>query len=124
VALAPPAAAAAGEPVGLDVLLRNPGIEPVGLAGGRFQVRTAPANGGGPPDLEALAAAAPLDVALPAGLAPGERRTLAARTTVRAPGRWRIDVLARLDADLPYEGDRLRLECVALAGPVLVEVGA
>jgi len=80
---------------------------------------------GGRPDLEALVAAEPLAVAtasLPAGLAPGERRTVAATTAITTPGRWRLDVLALLTAALPYEGDALRLGCVLLAGPVVVEV--
>ena len=55
-------------------------------------------------------------------LAAGERRTVAARTAIATPGRWRLDVLALLTAALPYEGDSLRLGCVLLAGPVVVAV--
>ena len=127
--LDPPAAAAAGEPLELGLSLHNPGTEAVGLEpGGALRVRaTAAGDGevGGRPDLEALVAAEPLAVAaasLPAGLAPGERRTVAARTAIATPGRWRLDVLALLTAALPYERDALRLGCVLLAGPVVVEV--
>ena len=52
----------------------------------------------------------------------GERRTIAARTAIATPGRWRLDVLALLTAALPYEGASLRLGCVMLAGPVVVAV--
>ena len=127
--LDPPAAAAAGEPLELGLGLHNPGSEAVGLEpDGALRVRaTAAGDGevGGRPDLEALVAAEPLAVAtasLPAGLAPGERRTVAATTAITTPGRWRLDVLALLTAALPYEGDALRLGCVLLAGPVVVEV--
>jgi hypothetical protein len=79
----------------------------------------------GRPDLEALVAAEPLAVAaaaLPDALDAGERRTIAARTAIATPGRWRLDVLALLTAALPYEGASLRLGCVMLAGPVVVAV--
>jgi len=127
--LDPPAAVAAGEPLELGLRLHNPGTEAVGLEpGGALRVRATAAGDdelGGRPDLEALVAAEPLAVAtaaLPAGLAPGERCTVAARTAIATPGRWRLDVLALLTAALPYEGDALRLGCVLLAGPVVVEV--
>ena len=104
-----------------------------GQRGGRARARrgaagvrdAAEGEVGGRPDLEALVAAEPLAVAaasLPAGLAPGERCTVAARTAIATPGRWRLDVLALLTAALPYDGDALRLGCVLLAGPVVVEV--
>ena len=127
--LHPPAAAAAGEPFELGLSLHNPGTEAVGLEpGGALRVRaTAVGEGevGGRPDLEALVAAEPLAVAaasLPDALAAGERRTVAARTAIATPGRWRLDVLALLTAALPYEGEALRLGCVLLAGPVVVTV--
>lgn len=123
VGLEPPAAATAGDAFGLGLVLHNPGAEPVGLDGGQVRVRATTADGGGAPDLESLVAAEPLDVALPAELGAGERRTILGPLAITAPGRWRLDVLARLDADLPYEGERLRLECVALAGPAVVRVG-
>lgn len=101
----------------LELTLHNPGSEPVGIESGDFRLLATPVEGevGGRPDLESLVAAEPLALGpLPDELAPGERRTLTARA---APGR--LDVLARLTADLPYEGERLRLECVLLAGPLV-----
>ena len=126
--LEPTAAAAAGEPFDLGMTLQNPGTEAVGLeAGGALRVRATAIEGvvGGRPDLEALVAAEPLAVAaasLPDALAAGEQRTVATRTAIAAPGRWRLDVLALLTAALPYEGQALRLGCVLLAGPVVVTV--
>jgi hypothetical protein len=127
--LEPPAGAAAGEPLELGLTLHNPGTEAVGLEpGGALRLRAIAAvegEVGGRPDLEALVAAEPLAVAaasLPGALAAGERRTVAARTGIATPGRWRLDVLALLTAALPYEGDSLRLGCVLLAGPVVVTV--
>ena len=58
----------------------------------------------------------------PGALAPGERRTVAARTAIATPGRRRLDVLALLTAELPYEGTALRLGLVLLAGPAVVTV--
>jgi hypothetical protein len=127
--LEPPAAAVAGEPLALGIALRNPGREPVGITDpGELRVRVTPADGdaGGPPDLEALVGAEALAVprgALPAALGPGERRGFRGELAIGVPGRWRLDVLARLTADLPYEGETVRLECVALAGPLVVTVG-
>jgi hypothetical protein len=126
-----PAEAVAGEPLALGLALRNPGRAPVGLQppadAGQLRVRVSPAGDTveGRPDLEALVAGEPLGVApdaVPAVLAPAERHTVIGRTTIPTPGRWRVDVLARLVADLPYEGEAVRLECVALAGPVVVTV--
>ena len=123
--------APAGAPLALGIRLINPGREPVGLERvdepGRIRVRATAVDGdpGGHPDLEALLAAEPLAVdagAIPAALAPGEHVTIPGRLSIPAPGGWRLDVLARLDADVPYEGERLRLECVALAGPVVARV--
>jgi hypothetical protein len=130
-ALEPPPGAAVGEPVALGLTLHNPGHEPVRLEPpgepGRLRALATPADRGvdGRPDLEALVAGEPLAVpagAIPAVLAPGERRTVSGQLTIATPGRWRLDALTRLDADLPYEGDTVRLECVALAGPVVVTV--
>jgi hypothetical protein len=111
--------AAAGD--SLELTLHNPGREPVGIEGGEFRLRATPVEGevGGRPDLESLVTGDPLALGpLPDALAPGERRTLTASAT---PGR--LDVYARLTADLPYEGERLRLECVLLAGPLVVTGG-
>ena len=130
--LEPPAEAAAGEPLTLGLVLRNPGREPVALEPpaepGSFRLRAAPVEGevDGPPDLEALVAAGALALApgaVPAALAPGEQHTIAAPATLATPGRWRLDALVRLTADLPYEGETVRLECVMLAGPAVVTVG-
>jgi hypothetical protein len=125
-----PVAATAGEPFVLGLVLHNPGSEAIRLRPpdepGRLRVRVSPADGRGRPDLEALVAADALAVDvldLPAELGPGERVTVAGRGAIAAPGHWRLDVLARLDADVPYEGEPLRLECVALAGPAVVDVG-
>ena len=127
--LEPPMGAAAGAPLELGLTLHNPGTEAVGLEpGGALRMRATAAGEGRPrgrPDLEALVAAEPLAVAaaaLPGALAAGERRTIAARTAIATPGRWRLDVLALLTAALPYEGTSLRLGCVMLAGPVVVAV--
>ena len=123
-----PAEATSEQPFELGLPLHNPGTEPVGLEpDGALRVRATRVEGevGGRPDLEALIAAEPLAVAagsLPAAIAPGERRTVAARTAIATPGRWRLDVLALLTADLPYEGARLRLGLVLLAGPAVVTV--
>jgi hypothetical protein len=76
---------------GSGLRLRNPGTEPVGLVPASLVV-TGAADG-------AVAAAA-----LPAELAPGAAMKLA-----DAPS---ADVLVRLDAFVPYEGEPLRLECV------------
>ncbi len=84
-------------------------------------------DAGGRPDLESLVAAAPLEITpgdVPSELGPGDHVTVCGRTTLPAGGWWRLDALVRLDADLPYEGERLRLECVALAGPLVVESDA
>lgn len=132
-ALEAPATAGAGEALPLGITLRNPGREPVALAqpgdAGRLRARVRRVEGevGGRPDLEALVAAEPVALppgAIPAGLPGGSEQTIAGEVALAAPGRWRVDVLARLDADLPYEGETVRLECVMLAGPVLVTVGA
>jgi hypothetical protein len=105
-------AAAVGD--GLGLTLHNPGSEPVAIAGGEFRTR-ASANANGRADLEALVAAEPLVVGtLPDALAPGERRSVGGRIDTPAG----IDVLAQLTADLPYEQEALRLECVLLAGPL------
>jgi hypothetical protein len=123
--LQPPAAAAAGAPFALGLALRNPGHEPIALAPpAEVRVLATAAEGevGGRPDLEALVAGEPLAVAVPATLGPGERHTVTGRLSITTAGRWRLDVLARLTADLPYEGETVRLECVALAGPIVVAV--
>lgn len=123
-----PAKAAPGESFELGLTLHNPGTEPVRLErDGALRVRATAVEGevGGRPDLEALIAAEPLAVAagsLPGALAPGERRTVGARTAIVAPGRRRLDVLALLTADVPYEGSPLRLGLVLLAGPAVVTV--
>jgi hypothetical protein len=126
--LEPPAEAAAGAPLDLGLTLHNPGTEPVGLEpGGALRLRATAVEGEvrGRPDLESLVAAEPLAVSaasLPDALPTGEWRTVAARTAIATPGRWRLDVLALLTAALPYEGGSLRLGCVLLAGPVAVTV--
>jgi hypothetical protein len=131
VALEPPVPAPAGAPLALGIRLINPGREPIWLAQlddpGRIRVRATAVDGdpGGHPDLERLMAAEPLAVEpgdVPAQLAPGEHVTIAGRMSIPTAGGWRLDVLARLAADVPYEGERLRLECVALAGPVVARV--
>jgi hypothetical protein len=83
----------------LELRLRNPGTEPVGLVPDRLQVR-ATAAGNGAPRAVAIDPAA-----LPAELAPGADTTLA-----DAPAG--VGVVVRLDAVVPYEGAPLRLECV------------
>ena len=133
VALEPPVPVAAGAPFALGIRLINPGREPIGLVRpddpGRVRLRVTAADGdaGGRPDLESLVAAAPLEITpgdVPSELGPGDHVTVCGRTTLPAGGWWRLDALVRLDADLPYEGERLRLECVALAGPLVVESDA
>ena len=126
--LDPPATAAVDQAFDLGLALRNTGNEHVALVSpGAFRLRMAavgPGFDGGRPDLEGLVAAPLLSADPPAELAPGERCDVACQAVIGAPGTWRLDALARLDADVPYEdGRRLPLECTLLAGPAVVRVG-
>lgn len=100
--------------LGLDaaeLTLHNPGSEPVTLHGaGTWRIRT---DGGERPSLRDVLAGDPLDVALPARLGPGERHAIPAPLGTGG----RTAVVAQLDADVPYEGESLRLACVLFAGP-------
>ena len=99
--------------LGLDaaeLTLHNPGSEPVALHGpGTWRLR---AGDGARPSLADVLAGEELAVELPERLGPGERRTVA--TSLAAGGS--AHVVALLDADVPYEGEPLRLSCVLFAG--------
>jgi hypothetical protein len=124
--LEPPAEASVDKPFSLGLALRNPGGEPVGLgAPGVFRLRSTmleEGDPGGPPDLETLAGATPLSAEGPTDLAPGEERVVDGETAIASPGTWRLDALAQLDAEVPYEDDRIPLECTMLVGPAVVRV--
>jgi hypothetical protein len=91
--------------------LHNPGSEPVTLHGaGTWRIRT---GGGERPPLRDVLAGDPLHVELPDRLGPGDRHTIPAPL---GDGE-RADVVALVDADVPYEGAPLRLACVLFAAP-------
>lgn len=88
----------------LDLRLRNPGGEAVGLSPDRLQVWANAADDGAPHAITADPSA------LPAELAPGGETTLPAQLADAPPAH--LAVVLRLDAVVPYEGAPLRLECV------------
>lgn len=88
----------------LDLRLRNPGTQPVGLVADRVQAWATGTEDGAPHAVAVDAAG------LPAQLEPGAETTLAGRLGDEPPDR--LTVVLRLDALVPYEGAPLRLECV------------
>jgi hypothetical protein len=124
--LQPPAEASVEEPFSLGLALRNSGREAVKLsAPGLFRAQTSLIEGDvsdGPPDLETLAAATPLSAEAPAELAPGEERVVDCETVIASPGTWRLDAVAQIDAEVPYEGDPIPLACTMLKGPAVVRI--